>query len=439
MTPILFLAWYFPPVGGGGVQRSLMFARRLPEFGIQPSVIAGPARQRSKWAPEDHSLANSLGSTPVYRQAEAPRASLADRIWHRTTGEARELRRTWTQHVLTAGRAAAARHGARAIVVTLGPYECLPAALALGRALRLPVIADLRDPWALDEMRSYSHRLQAAYDAACMQRQLAQCAFVVMNTPAALALLHAAVPQLPRERTACITNGYDGDDFASTPPDARRDGRCRIVHAGSLHTDLALSQERRSRLRSAVLGGGRAGVDLWGRTHRYLLHAIERLAERDPARAARIELHLHGVLSDADLELVRRSRVAASVRTFGYQPHADTIAAMRAADVLFLPMQGLAHGQRASIVPGKAYEYLASGRPVLAAVPNGDASDFVAAADAGITVAPNDVDGMAAALHRFAAAGRVPDRSLGPAVARFERRQLAAQLADVVQRTLAQP
>jgi glycosyltransferase involved in cell wall biosynthesis len=378
-----------------------------------------------------------LKDTQVHRQAEAPRAGLADRLWHRATGEARDLRRTWTQHVLAAGHKAAARHGARAIVVTLGPYECLPAALALGRALRLPVIADLRDPWALDEMRSYSHRLQAAYDAACMQRQLAQCAFVVMNTPAALAMLHQAVPQLPRERTACITNGYDGDDFASAPPDVRRDGRCRIVHAGSLHTDLALAHERRSRLRSAVLGGGRAGVDLFGRTHRYLLRAIERLSEQDPRHAARIELHLHGVLSPADQDEVRRSRVAASVRTFGYQPHGETIAAMRAADVLFLPMQGLARGQRASIVPGKAYEYLASGRPVLAAVPDGDAKDFVAAADAGVTVAPDDVDGMAAALRRFAAAGHVPDRPLGPSIQRFERRRLAAQLADVVQRTIA--
>ena len=280
-------------------------------------------------------------------------------------------------------------------------------------------------------------RSQARYDSACMQRQLAECAFVVMNTPAALSMLHDAVPQLSRNRTGCITNGYDGDDFAGSGPRPANDGRVRIVHAGSLHSDLASSHQRRSRLRTALFGGERAGVDLWGRTHHYLLRALERLAVAQPNLAARIEVHLHGVLTAADEELVRRSPVASAVRMFGYQPHATTIAAMRAADALFLPMQGLPRGQRASIVPGKTYEYLASGRPVLAAVPDGDAKDFVHAADAGITTAPDDIDGMTAALRQLASAQRSPDRPLGPAIQRFERRQLASQLADVVRRTIA--
>ena len=105
---------------------------------------------------------------------------------------------------------------------------------------------------------------------------------------------------------------------------------------------------------------------------------------------------------------------------------------MRAADLLFLPMQGLPHGERATIVPGKTYEYLAARRPILAAVPAGDARDFVRAADAGDTVLPDDVDGMAAVLQTRIAAGRAADRALDASVARFERRELTRQLAAVL-------
>ncbi|HFE52934.1 MAG TPA: glycosyl transferase family 1, partial [Bacteroidetes bacterium] len=36
---VLFVAYYFPPAGGSGVQRVLKFVRYLPEFGWQPVVL----------------------------------------------------------------------------------------------------------------------------------------------------------------------------------------------------------------------------------------------------------------------------------------------------------------------------------------------------------------------------------------------------------------
>jgi glycosyltransferase involved in cell wall biosynthesis len=436
VIPVLFLAWYFPPVGGAGVQRSLKFARFLPEHGVRPVVLAGPAAQGSRWAPADASLAAEVPPDLVVLRAErGPEPRPRDRRWQRLTGADPALAACWRAFVLDAGARAAAAHRPRAIVVTLGPYECLAGALALGKELALPVIADLRDPWALDEMRAYGHRLQQYCDQRRMRQELARCAAVIMNTPAATQMLCSAVPTIAGDRAACITNGYDAGDFAAPPPAAPRDGRFRIVHTGYLHSDSALAADRRLRWRDLLLGGSR-GVDLWGRTHRYLLAAIDRLASDAPALAERIEVHLHGVPSPADEAETARSPRSAQVRAFGYRPHAETVAAMRAADLLFLPMQGLPPGQPASIVPGKTYEYLASGRPILAAVPDGDARDFVQAAGAGVAVAPDDVDGMVRALRGFVAAGRATDRPLGAAVARFERRRLTAQLADVVRRTV---
>lgn len=39
MEQVLFVAYYFPPLGGAGVQRTLKFVKYLPEFGWQPHVL----------------------------------------------------------------------------------------------------------------------------------------------------------------------------------------------------------------------------------------------------------------------------------------------------------------------------------------------------------------------------------------------------------------
>lgn len=433
-TAILFLAWYFPPIGGAGVQRSLKFVRLLPAHGFRPLVLAGPVAAGSRWTPSDASLQAELPPDLVLHRPEPPRPpsrwqQLQTRLWSEDVATANY----WRRFVADAGTSAARTHGAAAIFVTLGPFECLQGALDLGARLRLPVVADLRDPWAFDEMRTHGHRLGHWFDERRMLRRLARCAAVIMNTPVAADLLRRRLPALAA-RVHCITNGFDQGDFVAPPPPPDAD-RFRLVHTGYLHCDGALQQDRTTWLRR-LRGGGRPDVDLWGRTHRYLLLAMERLAATEPALAARLELHLYGLLSDADHAVTARSPVRDRVFAHGYQSHAEAIAAMRAADALFLPMQGLAGGKRATIVPGKTYEYLASLRPILAAVPPGDARDFVAAAQ-GDVVDPDDVDGLTVALRRLVAAGRRPDRAPGPEVARFERRALTAQLAAVLRGALS--
>ena len=97
-------------------------------------------------------------------------------------------------------------------------------------------------------------------------------------------------------------------------------------------------------------------------------------------------------------------------------------------------MQHLRPGVRATIVPGKTYEYLASGTPILAAVPEGDARDILQEAGNATLTAPDDVDAIAeailAALERFRA-GLPLQRPAAEVVDRFEYRKLAGELAGV--------
>jgi hypothetical protein len=115
---------------------------------------------------------------------------------------------------------------------------------------------------------------------------------------------------------------------------------------------------------------------------------------------------------------------------------------MRSADLLFLPMHDLPPGRRAGLVPHKTYEYLAARRPILAAVPDGDARDLLAASGAARLCLPADVAAMAEHVladvedWRSGVAPRAPRPDV---VSRCTAPRLVAQLATVYSSLAAQP
>jgi glycosyltransferase involved in cell wall biosynthesis len=148
-------------------------------------------------------------------------------------------------------------------------------------------------------------------------------------------------------------------------------------------------------------------------------------------------LHLAGSLTDAD-----RAALAGvtGVREHGFLSHPETIALIRSADLLFLPMQDLPRGGRARMVPCKAYEYLASGRPILAAMPPGDGRELMARAADAFLVEPADADAMVRVLRDEA--GRPQRRPSVAAqradvIAPLERRRLNEELAQLFGTVLA--
>jgi glycosyltransferase involved in cell wall biosynthesis len=309
------------------------------------------------------------------------------------------------------------------------PYESAQGAMRLAQQLRKPLVADLGDPWALDEMMVFVTSAHRRLELARMRAYFRAASAVVLSTREAAARALQQFPELHAKPVEVIPNGFDAADFAGPPPQ-RDDDAFRIVHTGYLHTEFGLLQRRAGRARRA-LGGTVPGLDILTRSHVYLLEAVDRVLAGDPSLAAKLEVHLAGVLTPADIEVASRS---SAVRTYGYVPHSETVGLVRSADLLFLPMQNLPPGVRATIVPGKTYEYLASERPILAAVPDGDARDILAEAGSALLCRPDDVTAMAEAIARQLAARRAGRPSLPPrreVVARYEYGHLAARLADV--------
>ncbi len=394
-------------------------------------VVTGPEAAGAEWAPPDESLAAAV--PPGTRLFRAPGPEPARRRGWRSRGS-RWLRlrppfaRWWSDAAVSAGRAAAAEVDVDLIYASMSPFETAEAAARLSRELGKPWVADLRDPWALDDWLVYPTRLHRRLELRRMRAALAPASAVIMNTPEATAQARRHVPELAGKPVVTIPNGFDGADFAEAVS-ARRDNAFRIVHAGFVHVREDRGHRRAGIVRE-LLGGAVKGLDAGARSHVYLLQAVQQVLRRRPDLEGRIEVHLAGILSDAD----RRVPGFELVTAHGYLPHDETVALLRSADLLFLPMHDLPEGRRARIVPGKTYEYLAARRPILAAVPDGDVRDLMREAGNAFVVRPKDVDGMARVLEQEADrvfAGRGGPNANEDLLRSHERRELTRRLAEV--------
>jgi glycosyltransferase involved in cell wall biosynthesis len=421
---ILLLAYHFPPLGGAGAQRNTKLVQHLPQHGYRITVITGPGMPDHRWAPIDGSL--KVPPEVSVRRLPEPEPSWTGSRIQRWLRISRQWQRWWegcgVPLAFEAGR------DADVVYATISPYSTATAATTIARALGKPLVLDFEDPWAFDEMLVHETSLHARLERRAMEKALETADVIVMNTPEAAARVRAAFPHVAASiPVTSIVNGFHADDFAGPAP-IRDNTLFRIVHTGSLHTELG---RPRGLLRRA-LGGSVSGVNPLTRSLVYLRRALDDLLRERPELGAVLRLEVAGRLTAGDRASLSGLPI---VREHGFLTHAATIKLIRGADLLFLPMHDLPQGTRASIVPCKTYEYLGSSRPILAAVPDGDARDFLAAAGHPWLCRPTDVAAMKAAI--LDALAR-PDRGSAPGglLAKFERRVLTAEVAAVLESLL---
>ncbi len=438
MVKILFIAYYFPPIGGAGVQRSLKFVQYLPEAGFLPIVVTGPGPSDDRWTPQDSTLLTGIPPNVSVHPARGPIPGSVSKLRRRLKtwlALPTDFSKWWVRSATEVASRVAG--DAQLILATMSPFESAEVASAVSRQYRIPWVADLRDPWALDEMLVYPSILHRRAELARMERLLSTAALIVMNTPEAAAAARAELPRLRQINVISITNGFDMQDFSGsiTP---RMDSRFRIVHSGYLHTAMGL--QLRARNSYYFLGGVQAGVDILTRSHAVLLDATERWCAQRPDARKDLEIVFAGKTSAEDQGLAQRSNLSPLIRFTGYLSHVESLQLIRTADLLFLPMHNLPPGRRSRIVPGKTYEYMASGRPILAAVPDGDARDFLSQSGTSFICRPDDALAMIQILDRVYASWKSGQSIITPNetfIAQFERRNQAQALANALRVVLS--
>jgi len=424
MRRLLLISYYFPPNGGPGAQRPAKFAKYLPDAGWETVVLA-PAAVQSHWAPADESLSGEIGHVRVERLADG----------HETN----RWRPRVDRHQIWAAEAAdrscdlLKESHFDAVLITMSPFSLAHIGLELRRRVDVPVFLDLRDPWALDGWPTYRSTWHWRIQHRFMRHALRAASGIIANTPEALRALRAAVPDVPGERWAMIPNGYDVSDFVAGPNHSRCSSTLTIVCNGSLPSQelypspglVAIMKRRISFRPEPILPEGR--------TLYFLLRALRTLRERGHVGADCVRIRSVGILDSATKRCVAESGVADQVELCGYLPHDQSLNELLAADALFLPLHGYQdRARRSLIVPGKTYEYLVSGKPILACLPEGDARELVLRSGRAYLAYPTDEAEVCDALGRLLSdwnLSRVPTSAPDEWLRAYERRSQAQQLA----------
>jgi glycosyltransferase involved in cell wall biosynthesis len=375
---VLIVSFYFPPAGGGGVQRPLKFATHLPGLGVETHVLAP---DDPKWIHRDDELqpptlawvhrARDLGASGR-RPAEELHGSQG---LERLSKQAQLLGRRllvpdenvgWNLTAIPAAIRVVRSEGIDVVLTTSPPSSVHLIGAAVKKATGVKWVADLRD-----SLVAHPHRRAERLAVRAKEQGEHAVAKLVARSADAITCVSDAIADELRERSpkgpvVTIANGSDFDDFAGL--ERHPSDRFRITHTGSFFG----KRDPRPFLTALA----RSGLD--DLVVRFL--GDFRVADRDWAET---------------LELGDRLELIA------YAPRRRSLELQRDSEVLLLLIPD-AGGRGKGVLSGKVFEYLAAERPILAVVPpDGAAAALVRDTGAGLVVAPDDVEGMTEALREL--------------------------------------
>ena len=439
---LLLITFSFPPAGGVGVLRALSLAKYLPDQGIRVDVLT--ARNAPAVGKDISLLRQVPESVTVHRTwtldlpfalrktvkrlvsrgsaarkpsglDSSPEKPASSSSIARITGPIRRLLANlllpdpqigWLPFALPAARRIIRHRNIDAVVVTVPPFSSAGLVTGLRRSFpSLPILLDFRDEWLTTTLHlvSFNSNERARAIAATTESQAVRDATAVITvTEAARTELIGRYPHEAGGKFLCIHNGYD------TEP------------KGAAQTASAEARQAGAPLSFTYLGSVYGSTDP--------VNVIEAVHALSPDLRAALRLRFIGHIERESYRQALQS-LGDTIELRGFVPQAEALRAIESTDWLLL----ITHDR--INVAAKFYDYLAGGKPILAAVhPDGDVRKLLDQTGAGRWA---DIRDPAALATLFAEVLRDPHAadSLTPRpeeIARFHRRALSAKYAETL-------
>jgi len=379
---VLIAAYYWPPSGGAGVQRWLKLAKELDRLGWRVHVLTVDPEDAT-FPHVDTTLLNEIpASIAVHRSRAFNPIALGKRVLgrHANTKASSDLkgsasalgklamrirthlfvpdpRKGWNRHAIALGKRIIDAEKIDLVITTSPPHSTQLIGLELKRRTGVKWLADFRDPWT--DVFYYDLLMHSKWSA---RRDLAYEAEVLRHADAVLVVhdkyrekLEAKYPESVPGKVFYLPNGFDESDFKEPSPEAPSDW-FELVYTGIMAA---------------------------GYEPEVVMRAIE---QWKPDR--RVRLTVVGQAPEALLDGFRAA--GAEVQCLGMQPHHVANAWQLRAHALLclipaIPGADLAH------VPGKVFEYLACGKPIVNIGPKaGETAGIIRDCQAGKTFERNE-------------------------------------------------
>lgn len=315
---ILLFSRHFPPIVSGGARRPFLLAQGLTELGCQVFVIAPKLPTGISGMEVAHVQANSTSKavrkTPVRDFA---------RQWLR-----------WPDPDISWSKQAAAAVLANMpfvpdwVITTSPPESIHEAGFVLSAKTGCKWAADFRDGWLINPLRQERNgAIRNLLEKRIAQRYINQADLVLAVDPSIVAELQVYGDS---EKIKLLPQAAEP---SSEPAMQLASNGTKLVHTGS----FSLSDPNRCITP--------------------LLEAMELASKYVPD----LHLHLAGRLSETECQLIQNSSLGPKITNHGVLSYKQSLALQKAAD--FLVLVG---SNNMAILPGKYFEYLTSGKPVIA-------------------------------------------------------------------------
>lgn len=364
MKKVLIITYYWPPAGGPGVQRWLNFVKYLPKQKVHPivyipsnpsypiidseinnelpkgiDIISQPIFEPYSWANKlssSDAKTISKGIIPEQKKQDWKQKLL---LWVRGNLFIPDARKFWIKPSVKFLEEYIKTNQIETIITTGPPHSVHLIGLQLKQKLDLRWIADFRDPWTTI---GYHKKLKLSRWAKKKHQNLElkvlKKADDLITTSWGTKKEFEAKTKTP---ITVITNGFEAKNL----PEVTLDKEFSLSHIGSLLSE-------------------RNPLNLW--------KVLSELINENNDFSNDFCLNLAGVVSENIVHSIHEYGLEKHLNLLGYISHNEALQLQRKSQILLLIE--INSEITKAIIPGKLFEYLQSGRPILGIGPKG--ADF---------------------------------------------------------------
>lgn len=379
MYKVLIIAYYFPPTGLSGVQRTLKFVKYLPDFNWQPTVITTDI---IGYYAHDNSLLNELegknieiirvkGKEINSRLSKKGTLTIPTEFIRKILSRISSLffipdnKLSWSKRILPEAAKLLSNEKFDLIFVTGPPFSSVNTAVKLKEQFKIPLVIDYRDLWYGYHFSKYITPYHSYKIKKMEYKALKSSDKVIVINRRFKEKLMDFYKFLTFKDIVIVPQGYDIKDFENAPVEKKPTKKMVLTYSGLFYEHI---------------------------TPKYFLTAFKKIVRENPEIAADIQLYFIGLRRKETAKLIKRLNLEAFVKEFGYLSHLDSISKISMSDVLWLM---IGNGKNSdTISSGKFFEYIGARKPVIGCVPEGTLKSSLQEYEASFITPPDDVEAI---------------------------------------------
>jgi glycosyltransferase involved in cell wall biosynthesis len=375
----LVISYYFPPAGGGGVQRWIKLIKYLSRWNWQFTVITA---QIEPSMPQDESLLQEITDDTKIIRGEFSKSKktflnsiyskLKHTYWQRWLSafiHISDSRKKWNKVVQPLIFNELNKTAYQAIIVTIPPYSLAEIAAILSLEQKIPVFIDLRDPWTTNPYKIHPTFWHLNQDRKIEHDTISRVKHVISAYQSTVTYLCNSSITTDKHNFLILPNGFDEEDFQKIKSTVTpKNKRFELGFSGTFYSHL---------------------------NHpRYLFKAIGILKKE------KVPVYFNHIgTSTYDLnKLAKEFDIQDQVIQWGYHDHVKCLKILAEMDAFCLILDEKIRNADAT-VGSKLYEYLRFKKPILSMVPkNGEAAQIIHQTNSGVVCSSFDSDEIASVL-----------------------------------------